>query len=371
MTKLFHFLLVYILSLINFVMMLVPLFILSLPILYLTGQKGASIWMSVIGGSAFCVSAFMVIYLLLDMIFGFTVKHYTRTTLPINKAGFLEGQRELVEYFEYIKTRFNMPSVELFISQDLTSNAYAVGSMRKKAVIITMGLIQRFYDQSPNKDQFLISLAGVMAHEMSHLANKDFLPGMLIYSNEIAQRFLSKIFRGFIILFIFLIRIIPYLGKLVSFFLMQIYNLVESVMGIFFRLIFMPLHHFISKWLSRSIEYRCDKDAASLFGGKNMALALSMLGKGAYFSIFSTHPRTKARIVHVQKVHIREGVIRPSLLTKGVNLAALTILLAFTYYLSLFIDLKFLYEQILVSIIDKLQHMVELAKGWIFQNSGR
>ena len=84
------------------------------------------------------------------------------------------------------------------------------------------------------------------------------------------------------------------------------------------------------KWFGRSIEYRCDRDSAYAVGGDSMVLGLAALGKGSYFSIFSTHPRTKNRIKKVQAVRRTGQDVSPSIfntLANGISIFTVVIVM--------------------------------------------
>ena len=342
MGKLCNFALVYILSLINFVVMLLPIGILILPVMFLLGYKGVSISYQMLCIMAFCVSAFMALYLVLDSLFGFTVRHYTKGLMPAQKANFIEG------------------------NQSAVPNAYAVGSYRKKAVIVTIALIQQLYDASNSRDDFISSIRAILAHEMSHLVNKDFIPGILVYSNEVIRRFITRIVIICLNLLLAILRIIPYIGRMISLLIITIYRFVDSSSSLFYRFVFKPLYEFLSRFLSRGMEYRCDKDAARLFGGQQVARALSKLGKGAYFSIFSTHPATKARMRHIQHVLPQANVISASILNQLVNMLAVLFLFGITYLLSLKIDMQYLFLHIITPILQILTTSAEFILNEIY-----
>ena len=346
MTKLLNFMLVFILSLVNFVIMLLPLGIILFPLLYIFKVKAVLLGLDCAALLACLISGYMLLYLLFDFIFGFTVKHYVKNTIPYQQAGFLNGHAEIVTAFTYLKKRFNLPKAELYISHDMQVNAYAVGSFRKKAVIITLGLIHRMHNTSDTPEAYMNAVKGIMGHEMSHLINKDFLPGMLVYSNEVASRFISRIIRGIFRAIARIFWIIPYVGKHFSRLIMFLYSMVDVFIGGFYRIVFKPVYGFLYKAFSRSIEYRCDRDSAKVFGGAVMAHALSVLGKGAYFSIFSTHPATKNRINHVKSIHPKPGIITPNILGTLANIMAITGLVWITGYVSMHSHIGYVYHDI-------------------------
>ena len=42
-----------------------------------------------------------------------------------------------------------------------------------------------------------------------------------------------------------------------------------------------------------------------------MKFALSLLGEDGYFTLFSTHPRTKSRMAKVENIKITDSIIKP------------------------------------------------------------
>lgn len=330
MIKLLNFALVFVLSIVNFMVMLVPLALLLFPFLYWFKLLGLSLHIIVV--LAGLISGYMLLYMILDSVFGFTVKQHIKGAIPISQAGFLNGHADIVAAFDYVKKRFNLSRAELYITQDMQVNAYAVGSFRKKAVIMTLGLIHRMHNVSETPAAYLDAVKGIIGHEMSHLANKDFLPGILVYSNEVAHRFISRIIRALFMVLASIFRIIPRLGATLAEMVMLFYRLVDRVMSLFYKMVFKPFYGFLYKAFSRSIEYRCDKDSAKIFGGKVVAYALSVLGKGAYFSIFSTHPATKSRMKHVESIHPNAGVIKTSLVSTLANCMAVGALIVMVTY---------------------------------------
>ncbi len=339
-SKIVNLALVFILSIINIIIMLVPLALILSPMIYAlyyynyqynyTLKLYLYFFLSV---TVLAIISYMLVYMVSDFLFGLTVRSYSKGAIPISKAGFLNGHKEIEQAFNYLKKRFNLQNVELLISPSLVINAYAIGSMRKKAIVITVGLANNIHNNSVNDHQYVDMLAAILGHEFSHLVNKDFLPGMLIYSNQKISNGLSWIFANIFISLANILRIIPIIGKPIALLLSLIYKIVNKALNLFYKLVFLPVYNFIYKWFSRSIEYRCDKDAAKIFGGKNMANALKTLGKGSYFSIFSTHPKTAARVNHVQNISPTAGIIKPSFLGQLVNIITIIIPIYFAYVL--------------------------------------
>lgn len=356
MTKLLNFVLVFLLSMVNFVIMLAPLSLFVFPFIYFFKLTLIGVGLNVVLLLGGLISGYMLLYLIGDCLFGFTVRNYLKQAIPSDQAGFLNGHEDIVTAFSYLKKRFNLPRAELYISQDMQVNAYAVGSFRKKAVVMTLGLIHRMYNASETKAEYIHAVKGIMGHEMSHLINKDFLPGMLVYSNEVAHRFISRIIRVFFMGMARVVFIIPCLGKPIAHLFITFYRALETLTSMFYRLLFQPVYGFLYKAFSRSIEHRCDKDSARVFGGEIVAHALSMLGKGAYFSIFSTHPATKSRVKYVRNIQPESGIIKMRTTSGIANIVAVGGLTLIVLYCFAHTHIGQLQHEIIFPIQHRIQN---------------
>lgn len=318
-TKLLTFILTFILAVINLMVSMLPLELLITPFAYLFPKLVDKISIDIIILSLFFVMSYILIYIAMDWLFSMTVRHFTKRTTPIHKAKSVVDHKEIEESFLWLKKKFNLKNVNLYISGENVVNAYAVGGFRRKAVILTMGLINQAHNKTDDRKQALEAIRGIIGHELSHLSNQDYLPALLTFANQKALGFIDRIifliFKSISIFFM----IIPVIGNPLSYLFNMIYsgiNMFIDGVNLFF---FMPLYRLLQKALSRSIEFRCDRDSALAFGGRRIAIGLSMLGAGSYFSVFSTHPRTKTRINKVEKVKAISGYIRPGFLTQIIN----------------------------------------------------
>lgn len=256
----------------------------------------------------FLVSFFMLLYMLLDFLFSFSLRTSLKDCVRYEK---IEDYEFLTAIFEETQEKFAEKSVKLYIKNSSEINAFAVSSMSKKAIVLTSGLIDHYLSDSENPQQFLLALRSIIGHEMSHLVNKDFLPTFLIIANEKATNFVSVLLD---IIFRFTVKfssLIPGIGVFMSTVMIKIYNLLDFLTRIFNRIVVANLYEFLRRFVSRSIEYRCDKQSAQAFGGKNMAFALSFLGESGYFTLFSTHPRTQSRMKKVANVEMTDNIIHP------------------------------------------------------------
>lgn len=201
---------------------------------------------------------------------------------------------------EEIAHKMNLPKPALYIVPNATPNAFATGPSPKKAVVAcTQGILALLTDAE---------LKGVLAHEMSHIKNRDMLvmtlaatmAAMISYIAQMAQ--FAAIFGG------------SRDGE---------HN---NLLGVLALAILTPIIALILQLaISRSREFLADERGARTIGdAKSLASALQKLEAGvharpmhgnsttsslfivnpfkagAFVSMFSTHPSTKAR---VEKLH--------------------------------------------------------------------
>lgn len=82
---------------------------------------------------------------------------------PVNR----EGARELYTIIENLTITAGLPMPKIYIINDPAPNAFATGRNKQHAVVaVTNGLLEQL-----NKTE----LEGVLAHELSHIGNKDML----------------------------------------------------------------------------------------------------------------------------------------------------------------------------------------------------
>ncbi len=271
----------------------------------------------------FLVSFFMLFYMMLDFLFGLAMHSSLKGCKPYQK---LKDYNFLDKIFSDVKYKFDEKNVKLYIKNSNEINAYAVGSIGRKAIVLTAGLINCYLNKSENAQQFSSAIRSVLSHEMSHLINRDFLPTYLIIANKKATNTAANIvYIGFKFMSKAVIWM-PLGGRFLSHMMIKTHNLLYFFVKIFNKLIVYNMYEFLRRFISRSIEYRCDKQAAEAFGGKNMAFALSYLGESGYFTLFSTHPGTKRRINKVINVEAIDGFVRPKFIDTISNSFALMFL---------------------------------------------
>jgi Zn-dependent protease with chaperone function len=277
----------------------------------------------------FLVSFLMLFYLLLDFVFGFSVAASLKKCVPYQKV---KDYDFLTELFKQSKSKFGEKNVQLYIKNSDEINAFAVGSMGRKIVVLTRGLINKYLNECEDSKKFLYALRSIIGHEMSHLVNKDFLPTFLIITNQKITNFVSGILNIIFNFFANIVAFSPHGGRFAARSMSNIYTLLNFVITAFNRLIVYNIYEFLRRFLSRSIEYRCDRQSAKAFGGKNMSFALSMLGEGGYFTLFSTHPRTRLRMKKVENIKISEAIIKPNFFDSLSNYFSLMFLVVICLY---------------------------------------
>jgi heat shock protein HtpX len=214
-------------------------------------------------------------------------------------------EAQMPEYYQIVRDltqRSNMPMPKLYVTPDRQPNAFATGrSPDHAAVAVTEGILQMLtWDE----------LRGVLAHELSHVRNRDILIGSVAAALAMAITFLARmafwfggIFGG---------------GQRDG----------ENIVELLALVILAPLAASILQLaLSRSREYEADRSGARLIGdGEPLARALGKLEMGArqipmnvaperasmfiinpltgrkvaFKKLFTTHPPTEDRIARLR-----------------------------------------------------------------------
>lgn len=336
--KLLSFILVYILSIFNFAIILSPLLFFIVPAILSQGDyvKSTSI-ITIVLLVFFIISCLTVLIIFVDFIFGFSLRVFTKTAKDYRKV---ENYDILEPVFDDIKTYFAKHRVKLLISDSNEVNAYAVGNMGRQYIILTQGLINHYLMEFESKEYFLNCIKSILGHEMSHLVNKDYLPGLLLTINEKSTNFVSKIILGIFNIFINILQYVPFFGKIISVLIIKIYNLFDFLISFFYKYIILSIYKFIQLKIDREKEYRCDKQSSMVCGGDLMAQALSSLGESGYTTIFSTHPKTSSRVKAVKNIKKTYEIIKPQFGNGFVNFLSVLFILFSPIIIFYFMDLK-------------------------------
>lgn len=277
----------------------------------------------------FLISFLMMVYLMIDFLFGFSVRYSLKNCKPFNK---MKGYDFLEDIYEELKFKFSCPNLKLYIKHSDEINAYAIGGMGRRVVVLTTGLINHYSKCIADNQKFLIAIRSILGHEMSHLINKDFLPGLLIMVNNQATSLMASIILVFFRLYLRISEKLDVANTRLGMVMMSIYSAANSILWCFNKLIISNCYEFLKRFFSRSVEYRCDRQSAKAFGGINMAYALSFLGKSGYITLFSTHPATQRRIRKVEVVEEKNAIIRSSIMSDLSNFMSLMVIPLMCYY---------------------------------------
>jgi len=204
--------------------------------------------------------------------------------------------------------RANMPMPKLYITPDLQPNAFATGrSPEHAAVACTQGIMQMLSEDE---------LKGVLAHELSHVGNRDILIGSVAAAIAMAITFVARMamwgamFGG---------------GS----------DRDRNPLGeIAFALLAPVAAMFLQMALSRSREFEADRSGAILLGtGEPLARALEKIEVGArkipmdvnpaqaqayivnpltgrqmsFAKMFTTHPPTAERVARLRQMNPGRG----------------------------------------------------------------
>lgn len=365
LTKPLNLVLVYVMVVFNMAILASPMIALLVPFFdrrRLVFDISGSIWANfevAVYFLVFLVSFLMILYLFLDFLFGFAVRGALRGCTKYNK---LKGYEFLEGIFGEVKEKFGEPFVGLYIKNSDEINAFAVASMRRKAIVLSAGLVNHYLQNSDDRDEFLCAIRSIMGHEMSHLINKDFLPTYLVIISQKATYLVSWLLH---FVFSWVSRVtgmVPLGGRFAARFMDEIYLILNFFFGFFNRFVVSNIYEFLRRFMSRSIEYRCDRQSAHAFGGRNMACALAFLGGSGYFTLFSTHPATKRRIKKVKNIEAKRGLITVGFVDGVSNYLALAGLVLVCWFFGREVEDEILF------LVDKLKwyytNFLGYAKGF-------
>lgn len=357
--KLLSFILIYILSVINFTIVLLPLLLLIIPVILVkTNLIETESIIAIILLMLFLVSCVTNIIIIFDFIFGFSSRKFLKNTENCEN---LKDYLFLIYPFQEIKAKFNRNDVKLLISDSQDINAFAIGNMKKQYIVLTKGLITKYVMQLGTSEKLMISLKCIIGHEMSHLVNKDYLPTLLLEINEYSNRLISNILYKFFKIFINIFKIIPFFGHLFTYIFFTIYKIMNYLLFFFYKHIVLPIYKLIYLKISRTKEFRCDMQSALANGGLNMSVALSVLDDNGYLTLFSSHPKTKTRIKHIQNIKQSDDAVKPIFANSIINFCAIMLII----FLPLILFYLINFEQIIDNynrIISNIREEIYLMK---------
>jgi heat shock protein HtpX len=212
------------------------------------------------------------------------------------------GQRDadwLYATVERLTQQANLPMPEVGIYDSPELNAFATGPSKSRSLVaVSSGLFRAMRPEE---------IEGVLAHEVTHIANGDM----------VTMTLLQGVINAFVMFF----------ARLIAFGIRQSsdsrnsYAMSWMVMMVL-EIVFGILGSLVTAWFSRQREFRADRGGATLAGRSNMVAALRRLaanrelvdtqqpalatlkinGVRGWMAPFSTHPPLEQRIAALEQM---------------------------------------------------------------------
>lgn len=226
------------------------------------------------------------------------VAKFSMGITPINPEHCTAAERELYNKVAKLAQKAGLPNTpEVGIYESTDVNAFATGPSKIRSLVaVSSGLLDRMDNQE---------IDGVLAHEISHIANGDMVTMTLV----------QGVVNAFVMFFA---RIIAFATT--QFVKEDIRPIVNMIVVIVLEILFSILGMVVIAWFSRKREFKADQGGAQLAGKSSMISALSALqrvyenplpegeeapksiaafkisNKSSFLEIFSTHPPLELRI---------------------------------------------------------------------------
>jgi len=223
---------------------------------------------------------------------------------PVDEA----SAPELYRIVRRLASRANLPTPAVYIIPDPSPNAFATGrDPQHAAVAVTEGILRILSEDE---------LEGVLAHELSHVANRDILISAIAATLAGALMILVRIFAYSTMFFGGGRNSDDEGGNPLAALLMLIFAPIAALL--------------IQMAISRSREYQADASAASLTGNPlGLARALGKLQRAVEYApmdaqpatahLFIVHPFTAKGIVNLFSTHppIEDRIARLEAMARG------------------------------------------------------
>lgn len=321
------------LTFIHYLIIAIPFYIALIPFIRYVKEENlfhisSNLFMLIIIG----MFTITIIYLMLDLIFGFTVNSIIRDTKEIKELKKFEVHQEL---FEEVIEKFDIQNVKFLLQDSYEVNAYAVASFRKKYVVVTTSMLKHISTSFETIDDRRNALKGLIGHELSHLINGDFLPNLILLSGEHVSKNVQRTFEITLNILSRVVRIVPIIGPFLSLLTIYTYTIFNYILLYSYKYLIKPIYNLFERFLSRRIEYRCDYQSVQALNWESMYLtlySLLSLNGSTYHSPFSTHPNTISRILNIYNKNSSTKRITVNLLSKYFGVITLTTISFFLFY---------------------------------------
>ena len=319
---------------INFLVILLPFYLLII-FFILSSEDNKSLLVS--NNIFIYTTIFMfiltIIYLFLDLFFGFTVATLVKDCKDIST---LEGFSLHKKLFDETLNEFDMDDVKFLLQESEDVNTFAVLTLRKKYVVVTTAMLNHITNSFPNIEEQKLAIKGMIAHELSHLLNWDSLPNLILLSGQNIAYYLSTALAFILNIILLILSYIP-ITAIFSLIVRVAFNILQLGLNLVYTKILHPTYLLVERFLGRLNEYRSDYQSAEALSWKPMHLclySLLLLDGNTYHSNFSTHPNTISRVLYIYKVERTPINIGASFVSKYFSILLLALISICVFYLT-------------------------------------
>lgn len=341
-SKIINILLVYLLCIANFAVLTLPYIAILYPFLHFTSFAELGVQRFILI-CAFALSSLMFVMWVLDFLFSSSINNILKHCKSYKHKQYAKYFAVIDRIYKQIQRRYGI-SFYILIKNSNQIDAFATASFSKRVVVISTQTLSKIERSCNSAEEFENAMSGLLAHEASHLLNKDFLPGALLNLNQRATYSLAKFTSTLYALVFYILARVPFFGGPIALFAKAISNNIERILRFFMDKIIFKIYYFFAKILTRGIEYRSDADAAKMFGPSSISSCLQILAGDSYNSVFSTHPSTPLRIKAASKFAKTKLEIRQHFLTGFLNVFSIAIIICAPFYLYKVADPLIIYK---------------------------
>lgn len=269
----------------------------------------------------FLYVSFILLHVIADNLFGLTYREIIQDNNSEEATANNSELAWLYQAFEEVKKQFpSEKKAQVFFTATSDINALAFRDLRHKGVIIYGGLVQAIVNKNTGSE-VVAAIKGILAHELSHLTNWDFFSGQ--YTQALHKQYLlhMKIRNNVYLTLWEFLPVILIIGLFARWAMAILYNF----SNVFIRAL-TAIYIWLDAAISRSIEFRCDRQAAKAAGWQSIFLGLNSLPIQSRSNLFDSHPDIVSRLLYV---HRRGGRQSSQQHISGSILARITALMLF------------------------------------------
>jgi hypothetical protein len=245
-------------------------------------------------------------YGILDLMYSLTVKSAGKEEISfdIHKLPQMMWVSEIMwEVSDIFDT-----DISLYLEKSSKLRIYSMGSIKTKRVFISLGLITYLSSKAHDDKERNRIIGALIAGEISHLLNYDYLPMMILKgSNKIAKFLCTLATIPIRILFIpmFLTPIIKYGMIYVMNFFTTIINSIDKILYKSMLSVYNSIRYQI---FEKNVEYRSDYQIAQIANKEVLIMVLAILKKLTYNDDYYCHTMAIERIKKIEQIQIKPDI---------------------------------------------------------------